>query len=167
VLHPSFTRVFFFTSSRTRSPWHWEDLNALAGADRLWRKYQANLLTGLRVTLSCIVLLGVMLFLTDHNKVTVSHIYVNADIYDTKLLRNAVFISRHGVTPQKTWIDPKYIWNLEFSWNRNNAIGVNIVCYGHLEDGWQYHWLRSKGKSKVHPCTGTEALYGPYGPYGE
>ena len=22
---------------------------------------------------------------------------------------------------------------------------------------------RSKGKSKVHPCTGTEALYGPYG----
>jgi len=25
----------------------------------------------------------------------------------------------------------------------------------------------SKGKGKVHPCTGTEALYKPYGPYGE
>ena len=53
-------------------------------------KYQANFLAGLRVTLSCIVLLGVMPFLTDHNKVTVSHIYVNAIIYGTILLRNAV-----------------------------------------------------------------------------
>jgi len=24
-----------------------------------------------------------------------------------------------------------------------------------------------KEKSKVHPCTGTEALYRPYGPWGE
>jgi len=24
-----------------------------------------------------------------------------------------------------------------------------------------------KGKGKVHPCTGTEALYRPYGPQGE
>ena len=23
---------------------------------------------------------------------------------------------------------------------------------------------KKKGKGKVHPCTGTEALYGPYGP---
>jgi hypothetical protein len=50
---------------------------------------------------SCIVLLGVMHFLTDHNNVTVSHIYVNAVIYDTTLLRNAVFTSRHGVNPRK------------------------------------------------------------------
>jgi hypothetical protein len=25
----------------------------------------------------------------------------------------------------------------------------------------------SKGKGKGHPCTGTEALYRPYGPWGE
>ena len=27
-----------------------------------------------------------------------------------------------------------------------------------------YLEVRSKGKGKVHPCTGTEALYRPYGP---
>jgi hypothetical protein len=26
---------------------------------------------------------------------------------------------------------------------------------------------KTDGKGKVHPCTGTEALYRPYGPYGE
>ena len=29
-----------------------------------------------------------------------------------------------------------------------------------------YH-LAVKGKGKVHPCTGSEALYRPYGPLGE
>jgi hypothetical protein len=26
---------------------------------------------------------------------------------------------------------------------------------------------KTDGKGKVHPCTGTEVLYRPYGPYGE
>jgi len=32
-----------------------------------------------------------------------------------------------------------------------------------------YLWSegKGKGKGKMHPCTGTEALYRPYGPYGE
>ena len=29
----------------------------------------------------------------------------------------------------------------------------------------EYNWGKVKGK--VHPCTGTEALYRPYGPEGE
>jgi hypothetical protein len=29
------------------------------------------------------------------------------------------------------------------------------------------HWNLGKGKGKVHLCTGTEALYRPYGPYRE
>ena len=29
------------------------------------------------------------------------------------------------------------------------------------------HSVYVKGKGKVHPCTGTEALYRPYGPKGE
>jgi len=28
-------------------------------------------------------------------------------------------------------------------------------------------YLWAEGKGKVHPCTGTEALYRPYGPWGE
>jgi len=28
-------------------------------------------------------------------------------------------------------------------------------------------WCMDIGKGKVHPCTGTEALYRPYGPQGE
>ena len=32
----------------------------------------------------------------------------------------------------------------------------------------RYHTLvKGKGKGKVHPCTGTEALYRQYGPWGE
>jgi len=27
--------------------------------------------------------------------------------------------------------------------------------------------IGKEGKGKFHPCTGTEALYRPYGPYGE
>jgi hypothetical protein len=31
----------------------------------------------------------------------------------------------------------------------------------------RYACYKGKGKGKVHPCTGTEALYRPYGPQGE
>ena len=41
------------------------------------------------------------------------------------------------------------------------------VAAGHRRtlhhDRWTHHVLL-KGKGKVHPCTGTEALYRPYGP---
>jgi len=29
------------------------------------------------------------------------------------------------------------------------------------------NYVQGKGKGKVHPCTGTKALYRPYSPYGE
>jgi len=36
-----------------------------------------------------------------------------------------------------------------------------------LTMGWTVRILNPGIKGKVHPCTGTETLYRPYGPYGE
>ena len=33
-----------------------------------------------------------------------------------------------------------------------------------LDGGSDLNWDNVKGKGKGHPCTGTEALYRPYGP---
>jgi len=49
------------------------------------------------------------------------------------------------------------------------------LCYAYSSNlqnvishtNFQKHWLKVKNNGKVHPCTGTETLYRPYGPYGE
>ena len=40
----------------------------------------------------------------------------------------------------------------------------NVFVFLKYIDGFGPPVTEGKGKSKVHPCTGTEALYRPYGP---
>jgi len=70
--------------------------------------------------------------------------------------------------------------NLEkFEINTNNAVldtnssaisDTEYICELELQIG-TYRNVRTKllyvKRGKAHPCTGTEALYRPYGPYGE
>ena len=39
--------------------------------------------------------------------------------------------------------------------------------FGATKAGQEHFLMKSNKKCKVHPCTGTEALYRPYGPKGE
>jgi len=44
----------------------------------------------------------------------------------------------------------------------NNTSTPPLYLHGVYRDS--FNFLFSKGKGKGHPCTGTEALYRPYGP---
>jgi len=44
-------------------------------------------------------------------------------------------------------------------WNKLSNSRLLII-----DTSTKFHLYLSKGKGKVHPCTGTEALYRPYGP---
>ena len=62
--------------------------------------------------------------------------------------------------------------NWQWKWVVTKQILENWWWQFHASDScfmmqWQYFDMKGKGKGKVHPCTGTEALYRPYGPQGE
>jgi hypothetical protein len=54
---------------------------------------------------------------------------------------------------------------LKFRAHENPCSSIRIVLYGRIDKKEESNSKSYNGK--VHVCTGTEALYRPYGPYGE